>query len=164
MRLIDALGLNWKILLAQLINFAILVWVLHRFGYGPFIKFLDSRRKKIEEGLRNKEVADKKLLEVGEKEKEILTEAKKEAQRIITSSGDLAEKNRKEILEKAEEDARQMFKAAQTKAEMEKKRIISEAREEVAGLVVMAVEKLIDKKMDSEEDRKFIERIIADAK
>ncbi len=164
MRLIEALGLNWKILLAQLINFAVLVWVLHRFGYGPILKFLDGRRKKIEEGLKNKELAEKRLVEVEEKEKEIIAKAKKEAQKIITSSGDLAEKNRKETLAKTEEDAREMFKLAQTKAELEKNKIISEAKTELAGLVMMAVEKVIDKKMDSEEDKKFIEKIITDAK
>ena len=49
MELFNALGINLKILVAQLINFLVLFIVLYKFGYKPMLKFLDDRKDKIEE-------------------------------------------------------------------------------------------------------------------
>jgi len=51
MKLLQALGLDIRILSAQLINFAVLLFVLWRFGYKPILKFLDDRKDQIEKGV-----------------------------------------------------------------------------------------------------------------
>lgn len=57
MELLNALGIDWKILLAQFVNFAVLVFVLWKFAYKPIFKFLEDRKNKIEEGIKNAEQA-----------------------------------------------------------------------------------------------------------
>lgn len=160
MKLFEALGLNWKILFAQLVNFAILIWVLHKFGYVPLIKFLEDRKKKIEKGIKNAELSKETLAQAGEKEKEIILKAKKEAQKIISSGEEIAKKNKEEIIKKAEEDAARIAQLAAEKNEQEKHKIIAEAKSEIANLVVLATEKIIHEKMDSEKDKELINQII----
>ena len=61
MGLIYALGIDGRILLAQLFNFAILVFILWRFAYKPVLNILEERRLKVEKSLDDAEAATKRL-------------------------------------------------------------------------------------------------------
>ena len=65
MELLSNLGINGKLLLAQIVNFFILLYILKRFAYKPILKVLDDRKEKIEKGLRDAENAKDKLLITG---------------------------------------------------------------------------------------------------
>ncbi len=160
MKLFEALGLNWKILIAQLVNFGLLIWILHKFGYGPIIKFIDERRKKIEKGLENAKLVEEKLKKADEAEKEIIISAKKEAQKIVSSSTELAQKNREEMIKKAEEEAQRILVSYEKKGKQEKDKIMNEAKKELSDLVIMATEKIISKNITTSSDREEIDKII----
>lgn len=160
MELFKALGLDLKILLAQLVNFAVLVLVLYRFGYKPILSFLDDRKKKIERGIANAEKAEKRLEDISKKEKEVLAKARGEAQEMINLAKETAEKSKAEIVAKAQEESGKMIETAKSRVEEEKSRAIREIKSEVAELVGLAVEKVVKEKVDSEKDRKIIEDLL----
>jgi F-type H+-transporting ATPase subunit b len=162
MELFEALGLNTKILIAQFLNFAIMVFVLWRFAYKPILKFLESRRQKIEEGVKNSERAIEKLTEVGEKERQVIVEAKKEALEIINESKADAEKKAREILEKAEKDASLVMDKEREKLEQERLEMFKELKGKLSGLVVLAVEKVLKEKIDEKKDAHIIEEALKD--
>jgi F-type H+-transporting ATPase subunit b len=160
MELFEALGLNTKILIAQFLNFAILVFVLWRFAYKPILKFLENRRKKIEEGVKNSERAVEKLNEVGEKERQVLVQAKKEALDIINESKADAEKKAKDILDKAKEEASLVMDKEREKLEQERSEMFEELKGKLSELVVLAVEKVLKEKIDQEKDTHIIEEAL----
>ncbi|HBI17589.1 MAG TPA: ATP synthase F0 subunit B [Candidatus Moranbacteria bacterium] len=160
MELLQNLGINGKLVLAQIVNFFILFYVLKKFAYGPVLKMLDDRSKKIEKGMKDAEASSKKLVEIEEKEKEVLTNAKKEAQEIIKKAEEQGMKNKEAIMVEAKEQADVMLKKAQEKIEEEKNKVMAEVKNEVAGLVMLATEKIVGEKMNSENDKKIIEEII----
>lgn len=160
MELLKALGFDYRILIAQLVNFAVLVFVLYRFGYKPILKFLDNRREKIEMGVKNFKEAQKKLLEIEEKEKKVLVEARKEAQKIINMAEEAAKKDQEGIVKVANEQSAKIIKEAEKRIAEEKDKILREVRVEVSSLVVAATEKFMKEKIDQEKDRELIEAII----
>jgi F-type H+-transporting ATPase subunit b len=160
MELLNNLGINGKLLIAQIINFLILLWVLHKFAYGPVIKMLDNRTKKIEKGLKDAEESHKKLAEISEKEQVVLVEARKQAQEIIKKSEESASLQAQEILASAKDQTQRMLETAQKQIEQEKAKILAEVKTEVAGLVMMATEKIIGEKMDSAKDKELINNAI----
>ena len=160
MELIQSLGLDYRILIAQFINFAILVFILYRFGYKPMLTFLEERRKKIEQGVINSEKAQKKLEELAEKEKQIVKEAKKEALLIIDQAKNQAEEKRKELLEKTRTEIADIIAEEKIKIKHEKNEIINDVKKEISVLVIKAVEKVIDEKVDKAEDKKINEKIV----
>jgi len=81
--LLGTFGLNWKLFLAQLINFSVIVFVLTKWVYRPLIKTMDARRLKIEEGVKNASLAEQKLGSAKETESKMLREARSQAQEII---------------------------------------------------------------------------------
>ncbi|EKE19010.1 MAG: ATP synthase subunit b [uncultured bacterium] len=164
MELINALGLNVKILLAQLINFGVLVFVIYKFAYGPIMKVLDERQAKIEKGIDDAMEAGKKLVEIEEKEKSVLSEARKEAQEIIKKAQDVAEGSKAQIIEETKQEAVKIMQNTQKKIEQEREKIMGEVRGEISGLILAVTEKIIDEKMDGEKDKKLVENMISDIK
>jgi F-type H+-transporting ATPase subunit b len=160
MKLLTAFGLDYKILIAQLVNFGILFFVLWKFGYKPMFKLLDDRKKKIETGLEHAAQAEIKLKEISEEEKKVLTEAKKEAAKIIDEARGMAEESRKKNIEKTKEEIGQLINQEKENMRQEKAEILKSINKEVADLVMVAVEKVLAEKMDGKKDEELIEKAI----
>jgi F-type H+-transporting ATPase subunit b len=158
--LIGTFHIDYKILIAQIVNFAIVLFVLYKFAYGPLLKVMTDRTEKIEKGLKDAEEANKKLTETEEKEKKVLGEARKEAQVIIDTAEKTALKNKEELLEEAKKKSDEIVANTQKQLEEEKKRMISEVKSEIADLVVAATGKVIYEKMDDKKDKEIIEKAI----
>ena len=149
MELLNNLGINGKLLLAQIINFLVLLFVLYKFAYGPVLKLLDKRTKKIEKGLKDAEDAQKKLIEITEKERVVLVKARKQAQEIIAKAEEVAVKNKEEIIVAAKTQSEKILSDSAKKIEMEKSLMFQEVKKQVAELVVAATGKIFDEKMDA---------------
>lgn len=160
MELLNNLGINVKLLLAQIINFLILLFVLYKFAYGPVLKMLDERTKKIEKGLADADESQKKLSEIVQKEKEVMTEARKEAQKIVAQAEEMAKKNKDEIAVSAKAQAEKIMQDTEKKIEEEKIKMLAELKSEMASLVIMATEKMIAEKIDTAKDKELIEKSI----
>jgi len=164
MALFEALGLNIQILVAQLINFSILLFVLWKFGYGPMAKFLEERKDKIEKGIEDAESAGKKLKEIEEKEKEVLKTAKKEAAIILEKAREQSEENKKKAVEKAKAEIGQIINKEKETIALEKARTLKELRGEMAELIMQATEKIILEKMDGKKDMELINKTLKSIK
>jgi len=158
--LISTFHIQWQLLLAQMVNFAIVLFVLWKFAYKPILKTLNDRTNKIEKGVKDAESARKKLEEVSISEKEILKKARIEAQEIIKKAEDNAKAEAANISVEAKKQTEKMIADAQKSIEQEKTKMIGEVKSEIAGLVVSATEKIILEKLDSHKDKELIEEAI----
>lgn len=153
------LGIDWKLLIAQAINFGILFWVLRRFAYKPMLDFLESRSARIDKGLKDAEAAQSKLASMEEKEKQVLVEARNEARSIITLAETSAKKRDADRLKETEEKTKRFLDDARMKIEEEKQKILTEAKQEIAEIVTLSVEKILKEKVDTGVDKKIIEEM-----
>jgi F-type H+-transporting ATPase subunit b len=160
MELLANLGINWKLLIAQIVNFLILLFVLYKFAYTPVLKVLNDRTKKIEDGIKNAEDAKNKLIELSAREKDVLSKARKEAQEIIKKSEENALKNAKTIEDSAKNQYGKILEEVKAQIEQEKNKAVKEAKLEIAELIVSATEKIIDEKMDAKKDKELINKAI----
>ncbi|MBI3342004.1 F0F1 ATP synthase subunit B [Candidatus Curtissbacteria bacterium] len=85
-------GIEPTLLLAQIVNFLIILFVLKKFFYKPIVKMLDERRTTIGESLKNAEEIEAKLKSTEEKTASILKSAQDQSQKIIESAQDQATK------------------------------------------------------------------------
>lgn len=157
MEIFAKLGVDWKLLLAQVVNFAILFWVLRRYAYHPMLEFLEKRSDRIEKGLKDAEAATKKLSEMEVKEKEVLAAAQNEARAIIGVAEEAARKRDAERLAETEAKTKRFLEEAQVKIEEEKQKVLSDAKKEIAEMVVAAVEKVLREKIDTGKDEQIIQ-------
>jgi F-type H+-transporting ATPase subunit b len=160
MELLGNLGINGKLFIAQLINFAILFFVLKKFAYQPILKVLDERKDKIEKGLKDAEKAGEKLEKITVKEEKVLRKANAKAQDILMTAEKKADENRVVAVEKTEEEIAQLMKKAEQKIAEKKEQMLQELKKDVAGLVVMATEKVLDEKIDNNKDGELIKKAV----
>ena len=158
--LISTFHIDIKLILAQAVNFVIVLVVLYKFAYKPILKAMNERTEKIEKGIEDAKEANKKLLETEEREKEVLGKARKEAQAIIESADKTAQKNKEELLDEAKKKSEEIVANTQKQLEEEKRKMMSEVKSEIAELVVAATGKVIDEKMDSAKDKELIGKAI----
>jgi len=158
--LIKTFHIEVNLLIAQMVNFAIVLWVLYKFAYKPVLKTLNSRTNKIEKGLEDADAAGKKLEDIVEKEKAVMAKAKKEAQEIIKVAEEQAKANSMSIVLEARNQGEKLLVGAKSQIEQEKNKMLSEVKGEIANLVVLATEKIIGEKLDKEKDRELIEKAI----
>lgn len=161
MEILHKLGIDWKLLIAQGVNFLILLYILKRFVYKPMLNFLDERAGKIESGLQNAEAANKRLIEAEKEHKQLLAQAQKEARGIVEAALVVAKRRDAEQLEKTKAEVAAMLETGQKNIAEERERALREAKQELGALVVMATEKLTGIKVDAEKDNELIQKSLS---
>lgn len=159
---IGAIGIDFRSLVLQIINFAILLLLLKKFAYKPILDILDKRYKKVEESLKNaKEIEHLKVSL--EKEKEtILKEAHAKAQGILEQS----KKQASEILVTAEQKAterdQQLLAAANAKIANETEQVRRSLLSEASAFIAKTTEKVLNRKMNTATDQELIKEAISE--
>lgn len=157
---IENLGINWKLFLAQLINFAIVFFVLKRFLFKPIQNVLDKREKSIKKGLDDAKEAESNLQMAENKYKEKVEQARIEGNKVIAQ----AQEKHNVIVSKAQTDAKKeaqdIMDDTKKRVEDEERKMVSRAKKQVVDLTFLATEKLLDKEIDKETNKEFIEKLI----
>lgn len=164
MEVLAKLGIDWKLLIAQAVNFVVLLLILKRYAYKPILAYLDERTAKIESGIKNAEAAEKKLAASLEEEKRILVAAKEEARQIMTKAEEHAKKRDELMLSETKEKIEKMIKEADVHLAEKQTKLLREAKGELSQVVMLAVEKILHKKMDESTDRVLIENTLGEVK
>ena len=164
MELLQNLGIDWRLFIAQLVNFLILAIVLYKLLYKPVLKALDDRRGKIEKGLEDAKKVGEELERTKEVKKKELEKAKIEARKIIEDAQGLAEKSGQEIKIKAKEEVEKLITAARAQIVDEKERMLSDAKKELTNLVIGISEKVLEKSVDAKINQGIVESSIKEIK
>ena len=133
--------------IVEVLTFLVMLAVLARYVYPEIVKVAEARQREIAEQLRQAEQAR-------------VEEARKTAQQVVDAANRAAEQARQDIRQKSEEEARRITESARKEIEVERERALQSARDDVAGLVVVATEKVIGETLDLSKHRKLIERAI----
>jgi F-type H+-transporting ATPase subunit b len=160
---ISALGFNLPALVAQLINFTLLLIVFRVLLYRPLLNMLDQRKQRIEEGLQASDEAKKRLAETEQETAKELDKARKEGQALILQAQEAANRLREEEIQRARLESERLIERARQEITLERDAAIAELRREFAGLAVVAAEKVIKKEIDDTTHRKLIEEVLEEA-
>ncbi len=140
---LTAFGIDWRLIVIQMFNFALLAGLLWYFLYTPVLTLLQDRQKKIEKGVKDAEAAGRELENANAKRGEILTHAEHEAKDIVGKASERAEVKGAEILGAAEQKATRVMSDAAEKAEELKKKAERESEAEIAKIAILAAEKIL---------------------
>ncbi len=160
MDVLSKIGIDWKLLIAQVVNFLILLFVLRRFAYRPMLEFLEKRSKTIDDGLQNAKRATEKLIQLEQQEKEVLERAKKEANLLLSEARATAERTSERIVAASRDEAERLLEEARKKIDAEKGLLRAEMRRELANLVLLATEKVVGEKMKDAKDGVLVKEAV----
>ncbi len=147
-------------IVATIISFLLLVWLLGKVAWGPLMKVMEERRSHIESMLANAEKERQQAEQIKREYQEEMRKARQEAQDVIAKATKVSETRATEILAASHEEAEKIKRSALADIERERDRAISEVKAQVADLSVLVAEKIIRQKLDMTGQGKLIEQFI----
>jgi F-type H+-transporting ATPase subunit b len=158
----EALGVNWQLLLFQVFNFLILLFLLHRILYRPILRILDERRERIRTDLDEaRQLREAAAQDRAEYQRQ-LEQVRDESRAILDEASSVAERIRAEARRQAEEEQERALQRAREAIQRERDHAIAELRREVADLAIDAASQVIRRNLDSSEQRRLVEEVLAE--
>ncbi len=159
MQIFETFGIDWKILIAQIVNFFILMLILKKIFYKPTIKFLEDREEKIRNGLKNADIYQKNLQSLEVEKERVFRQARKDAQKIINQTVAQAEEIKIGIIKNAKSEADKILKKTTFQIENEKRKMIEDVKDDLSNLIIKSLENLTKQKAEKN-DSLFITNLL----
>lgn len=156
----DKLGIEPKLLLAQIINFSIIIFVLSKLLYKPILTMLEKRKKEIEEGLKITERMREEEEKFEVKKQKMLETTRKEAQGIIEEARKQGKDEEREIIAAAHKEAEEIVEKGKKDAELARLDMEKGVHSSAIELAVAMSKRLISKVISTDDQHKLISKNI----
>jgi len=150
-------GVTWPKFIAQLVLFGIVYFVLNRFAFGPILKVLEERRKRIEEGQLNAEKIKKQLAEAELRYQEVLRKANDDAQVLLEESRKNNEAFSQREMDRAVKESAAIVDRARHEITSERIRMVDEVKREMVSLVIKTTASVAGKILSSDDQKRLSE-------
>lgn len=160
---ITDIGINLPVLVAQTVNFVVLLIILKLFVYKPVLNMLDQRRARIEEGLNAAQRGQESAAEAEKTAQAELDNARREGQNIVQNAQQVAQRLQEEGRAAAAQQTEVMLERARSEIALERDQAIAELRREFAELTIAAAEKVIGQSLDRNAHQRLIEQALAES-
>jgi len=158
------MGLEWQTIIQSLnltivanwINFGILVAVLSWLLFRPAKEFIQEKRETIKSRIDNAQEKEKTARELKKEKEQELQEAKERRSEIIERAESRAEEIVEEGREEAEKEAERIVEQAKKEAEQEKQEAFEELEEEYVDMALAGAEKVLEREISREDHEKFL--------
>lgn len=156
----EKLGINWGLLIAQLFNVILLVWLLTRFLYQPVLKMLNERTRRIQESLRDAEQIKEQVARARQDYDAELARARQEAAGVLAQAQERAKVQEQEIVAQARQEAERIRAEAREQAMQERDQLLRDLKNQMAELVTLTASRVLGEELKSNHDR-LIEESLA---
>ncbi|MBO8485160.1 MAG: F0F1 ATP synthase subunit B [Bacteroidetes bacterium] len=134
----------------MVIIFAIVFFILAKFGFPVITKMLDKRRDYIDSSLRLAREADEKMGRMMEEQSRMIAQAREEQNRILKEAAQARDNIVRKAQEQAQDEARKILEEARVKIEAEKESALREIRSQTAMLSVKVAEKVLRQQLSTD--------------
>lgn len=151
MEILTNFGIQPTLLVAQIVNFLIIIFLLKKFLYKPILKVLEDRRKKIEESLKNADLIEERLQRTNDQTEKIIADAQTQAQVLIANAKKEAERIGENATLEARKNAEAMLAEARIQIEVQRQSMQERLEKETLELVIAVVKKVLGRNLKPEE-------------
>lgn len=162
MEIFKNFGIQPIFLLAQIVNFLIILFLLKKFFYGPIVKILEDRKKRIEESLKNADLIEERLQKTDEKSAQILEEAKSSAQAIIADAKSEAERIQEQINVEARKSIEDALKESKVQIEAQKIAMQKQLEKKTLSFVAEVAKRVLGRSLKTDERRQLTTKAITE--
>ncbi|MCK9186860.1 F0F1 ATP synthase subunit B [Candidatus Gracilibacteria bacterium] len=159
MELITKLGIDVKLILAQVVNFIIILIVLRKFAYTPILNLLDKRKKMIEKNVDDTRKIEERIVKMEEEKKQVIADAGKKAMEIIEKAKVEGQAEREQVLANAKKEISGLAERYRSQLKAEEAKMLKDVKEEVSTLIVAVCEKILKKNFEKADQKRLEEAI-----
>ena len=136
------------------IIFAIVFFVLAKFGFPIITGMVEKRNRRIKDSLEAARIAEEALAGLRQEQERIISETRAEQVRIIKEAAAERERMMAQAQMRAQEEAGKILQDAKARIEEEKEAALREVRREVALMSLAVAEKVVRKELESDSAQK----------
>jgi len=159
----EKLGIYWPTLLAQIINFALLLGLLYLVAYKPIMRILNERSNRIKESIEQTESIKEQAANAEEEFKKRLEAAGREGQELITRAMRTGEEAKQKVHQEARQEGEAIIEKARLEIQRERDEVIDELHKEFADLTIEAAGKVIERSLDKKAHRELIDKVLEES-
>lgn len=158
MELLAKLGVDWKLLLAQIVNFTILLSVLSFFVYRPLLRVIDERRERIRKSMEDAERISHEKEHIAKARQEALRKIDQECGGLLEKVKQDAERIKAEILAAAEVEAKALLTKGRDQLRAERAQALAEMQKTLTAAILHVTETILVREFSPSDQ----ERVLTD--
>jgi len=160
LEILGKLGFDWKMALANFVNFLIIFFILKRYVFAKVLKVLQDRRAKVEKGLDDANQAEKDRALAKDEYKLVLKKAEEKSHEILQKTDKMKEDMLEESRKKAKEDTERILLSADQRIKEDREKMERDFKEASSEMIVSGMEKMLKSKITREENDSLITKAI----
>lgn len=157
---LQSIGFDWRLAIAHLVNFLIVLALLRYFVFKPLRKRLAERKQVIEKGVADARAAEAARFKAKERREEIVAAAKAEKREIITAAQEEAEAIIAHARDEAISEADAIIHDAHQQIAADRIRMRNELEGEVGELALLSAEKIIGREVTDADHKRLVQKVI----
>ncbi|MEM9080274.1 MAG: F0F1 ATP synthase subunit B [Verrucomicrobiota bacterium] len=158
--IVKTFHLKWPYFIAQVINFALVIFVLKKYAFGPIQTMLEERRSRIADGEEKLKQIEQQLADSEKRTTEAIEKANADAKRLIEEAKDSAAKLSEVETQKAVSAAQNILAKAEEAAKAEREQMKAELKAEFGQLVATATSQVAGKVLTDDDQRRINEEAL----
>ena len=155
------LGLDTKLIIAQAVNFVLLLVILRRFAYKPVLSMLEKRADTIDKSLKQAKKIKEELQKTEDDRRKEMAKAREEYSALIAEAKETGKQKKEEMVEEARKKTGEIVTKAKEEIRNEKEKSVQEARQEIADLAIEISGKIIGRNIDEEKEKELVKDSLA---
>lgn len=164
----EALGIDLKLIIVQVVNFAILLFVLKRLMYKPILTMLEKRKQEVEDSVKLKNDLDERIKGIDIERDQVMHKIRKEADAVIEEARQKGDRIATQIEHTAREKADVILAKGEEGVRIREQEMRENLKLEVARIAVDVAEQVVGKAMNVESQKEItsesVRRFVNDAK
>jgi F-type H+-transporting ATPase subunit b len=145
-----------------IVAFAITLWVLNRYAFGPVQKLIDDRRDRIRRSIEEADRAREEARGLLEEHRALIGQAKGQAEEILAEARKIADSQRERLRGELEEDRQRRLDETLRQIEQAKIQALGDIRRQVGELAALATEKITRKTLTDADQQRLIDEALAE--
>lgn len=152
----EQLGIEPKLLLAQIVNFGIIMFVLTKVLYKPILEMLEKRRTEIQKGLDLTRKMEEEEQKQNEKREKLMDQARKDVRKLLDEAAVNGRAREKEIVDEARKEATEIIEKARSEVEKIKSDAMQDVKKQSVDMAVAMASRLTRDILDKDVQHKLI--------
>ena len=164
----EALGIDVKLIVVQIVNFAILLFILKRFLYKPLLTMLEKRKQEVEDSVKLKTDLEERIKGIDIEKEQVMHQIRKDADAVIEEARQKGDRVATQIEHTAREKAEAILAKGEEGVRLREQEMRESLKHEVARIAVDVAEQVVAKTMTSESQKEItsesVRRFVNDTK
>ena len=145
-----------------IIFFAIVLFVLKRYAFGPIQKAIDDRRERILNAVNEADAAREEARNLLEEHRKLIGQAKSESEEILAEARRVADAQRERVRQETDEDRARRLEETRRQIDQATVQALGQIRDEVGKLSLLAAEKITRKSLTASDQERLIDEALGE--